>query len=381
MNQQFADHNDSWRYVKYQSGDVGTFKAHGRYDIYVDHLPMYVRVDLHSNYYPWYDSDVVNDMLGDFSLDRLSTWGPRVVFDSRTAGTMDQIQLVDLGANGLAVIGTAEPGDWAVDPDISGPRVVWTEFHYEASRTRAVWRVRARNLDSGEIRTIASGTDSSSAGSAWPALTRIDGDLVAYGAPARRAGHPNAWSILVRSLTSGQVVRTIEIDRKLVGFDLADGNVAYIEGTRDEAGNFTYDTRLMISTVSHPEPVQVDRDVYAVAAGGNRFAWEQDRVAGQDQSPMPETPVILTATVSQPTPVQVSVMTQGPPPPEGFGRPRLGGLYPSVANDLVAWQDAQTDGTWAGQLYRVVVWDASSGQAHQIDPRRTRGLSGSRAAG
>ena len=124
----------------------------------------------------------------------------------------------------------------------------------------------------------------------------------------------------------------------------------------------------MISTASQPEPVAVDTDAYAVAAGGDRFAWVRDEGAGAAQDPRPVTPVVMTATFINPTPMKASVLTQGPPPPQGTGRPILGAQYPSASTDIVAWQDIQTDGTWAGETDRVAVWDSQTGVASQIEP-------------
>jgi hypothetical protein len=55
MNNKFEDRNDNWRYVSYRAGSLAVFTSHGKFDVYYG-LPMYVRVDLHSNNYPWFDS-------------------------------------------------------------------------------------------------------------------------------------------------------------------------------------------------------------------------------------------------------------------------------------------------------------------------------------
>ena len=308
--------------------------------------------------------------LGDFYLDRMSSWGARVVFNGLSSGLRDRVFLVDLTKGTLEVIARAPSGDEVFMPDIAGDWVVWTEYRYKGpDQAESEWRLQALNLASGAKRLVASGSNSLVAGgTAAPAVGRVDGDLVAYAIEAPRSEDPHGWAIVIQSLTSGEVVRTVPTDLEPFLFDLAGGDLVYSEGARNGNPGFFYNTKLRISTVAHREPVVVDTDAYTVAAGGDRLAWVRDRGAGAAQDPRPVSPVVMTATFSDPTPIQASVLTQGPPPPEGTGRPILGAQFPSAAGNIVAWQDIQTDGTWAGEIDRVAVWDSTTGVASQIEP-------------
>jgi hypothetical protein len=320
----------------------------------------------------------LDDELGeDLRIYEVETWGPRVVFNVANPDRARNLYLVDLVAQSLSVVATAPPSEERVwFPDISGDWVVWTEYHYEnpgeEQRGPSHWRVLAKRLtgESSE-EVIANGTHKrlvGLAGGAAPAVARVDGDLIAYAVEAPRPQHADAWSIVVKSLVDGSVVRRIETDRDLYRFELAGGNVVYTEGTTDETLDFKYNTRLMISTVAQPEPSEVGRHAYEVTASGDRFAWVWDEEAGELGSPRPITPVIMTATFGEPTGVQASVLTQGPPPPEGLGAPLLGGLFPGASDEVVAWHDRQTDGTWDGELRRVAMFDPRTGRSYQIEP-------------
>ena len=308
----------------------------------------------------------------DLAIHRLASWGPIVVFDAFNNELARNLYLVDLTQPAVHIIARAAAGDVSWTPDISGHWVVWTEYQFDhpgqGSQGSSHWKILALDLDSGTTTVVATGVHNRlTAGSAAPALARVDGDLVAYGVQDPRAGAPLGWSIIVKSLVTGDTIRTIDTDLDLYDFDISDGNVVYSEGKTDPDLDFKYDTRLMISTPSDATPLVIAQDAFEVAAGHARFAWDSDAAADADRSPLPEQPVVMTATFQVPSQIQTSVLTHGPPPPPDWGSPLLGALFPSTDGDYVGWQDRQTDGTWSGEVRRVGIWSASRGVAYELD--------------
>jgi hypothetical protein len=317
---------------------------------------------------------VLDGELGvDFQIHRYSGWGPRVVFDALSEKDAPNLYLADLERGTLEVAASVTKAQWEVwEPDISADWIVWTQYRYDhpASHSGALsFQVEAKNLASSTAHEVTSGVHVRlEGGQAIPPLIRVDGDQVVYAVEHTRPGHPLGWRIMLQSLTSGDVERTFDTDLDLYQLDLSEGNVLYSEGQADLEASYKYGLRLMLSTADHPDPVQIAHDAYDLSISGDRFAWMSDPQAAE--SPMPVRPVIMTATVSDPTPRQVSVTTTAPAsPPPGWGRPRLGGMFPATGGGLVAWQDRQTDGlTWDGQLDRLPLWDSRSGVGYQLEP-------------
>ena len=92
---------------------------------------------------------------------------------------------------------------------------------------------------------------------------------------SRASDAPHATTIVVKSLTSGDTVRTIKSDVIVDDLDLSAGNVAYIEG-KANAGD-PYDpvdpTWLMLSTVDQPTPVRIADNVDGLSFSDGRLAW------------------------------------------------------------------------------------------------------------
>jgi hypothetical protein len=308
-----------------------------------------------------------------FVLHRYAGWGARVVFDGQHLSQAHSIYLADLSDGSLEVFATASDDGRAWTPDISGDRVVWVELRYadKVDETgEATWRLMVKDIVSGEVRQLQSGVHHRlEGGLAVPPLIKIDGDRVAYAVENTRPGHPLAWRVTLLSLTSGNVERAFDTDLDLFDLDLSGTDICYSEGDAELEVGFKFNTRLMLSTAEHPEPVEIDRDAYDVAISGGRLAWIEDRAAGSQGSPQPIAPVAMTATVSDLVPQQISKMSQalGSPSP-GSSLPLMAAYYPAVGDDLVAWRERQSDGTEMGYLYRLIAWDGSRGAAYQLEP-------------
>jgi hypothetical protein len=320
---------------------------------------------------------VLDDQLGEaFSIHRYSAWGPKVVFDALDDENQHNLYLADLETGSLEVAASVTDRGWEIwEPDISEDWVVWTEYRYDDPANFAgelTFRLKAKSLaDARTTVELSSGTQTRIEGAgAIPPVIRVDGDQAAYAVEHTRAGHLLGWRVTLVSLVSGEVERTFDTDLDLYKMDLSEGNIAFTEGEADLDVSYKYGLRLMLSTPDHPRPTEVARDAYEVAISGDRLAWESDPEGGRAKSPMPVRPVIMSATVADPTPRQVSVTTEAPAsPPPGWGPPRFGGMYPAVGDGLVAWQDWQTDRkTWDGQLERLPLWDSRTGVAYQVEP-------------
>jgi hypothetical protein len=318
----------------------------------------------------------LDDQLGEpFRLHRYSGWGSRVVFDSFNDEYNQNLYLADLESGRLEVLASVGQPSWEIwEPDIYRDWVVWTEYRYDdpanyAGRLR--FRLMARNLADDTSLQLASGVHARLEGAgAIPPVIRVDGKYVAYAVEHSRPGHPLGWRVRLQSLASSEIERTFDTDLDLYKLDLSEGNILYSEGQVDLEISYKYGLRLMLSTSQHPRPIEIARDAYDVAISGERFAWTSDPEAGSERSPMPIRPVTMTATVSDPTPQRVSVITSAPEsPPPDWGSPRFGGMFPAVGDGLVAWQDKQTDGqSWDGRLTRLPIWDSRTGVAYQLEP-------------
>ena len=301
---------------------------------------------------------------------RLAQSGSLVVLDEVGYGDVTgklgrSIFLVDLATGSESVIATAANGDAAWMPDISGQRVIWLELRYQGRFTFTggiTWRLMGLDLATKTVHEIDHGVDHRLEGpSAVPPTIQADGDTVAYSVEDPGPGRPFGWKIVLRSWTTGRIVRTIQTARSIHSLALDGGNVAYSEGLVDTTLSFKYSTRLMLSTAAHPAPREVAPDAFEVAMDGGRLAWTDDRTASQGRIGTAEDPRTYTASIGDLTPVPVSALPDL--------KVERGASYPAVSGDEVAWVDNQfTPSHPDAQVTHVVVWNAASATAFQVEP-------------
>jgi hypothetical protein len=301
---------------------------------------------------------------------RLAQSGPLVVLDEVGYGDVTgklgrSIFLVDLATGTQSVIATAADGDAAWMPDVSGQRVVWLELRYQGRFTftgAITWRLMGLDLATKAVHEIDHGVDRRLEGpSAVPPTIQVDGDTVAYSVEDPGPGRPFGWKIVLRSWTTGRVVRTIPTARSIYSLALDGGDVAYSEGLVDTTLSFKYSTRLMLSTPAHPAPEEVAPDAFEVAMDSGRLAWTDDRTASQGRIGAAEDPRTYTASTNDLSPVPISA-----PPDLKIER---GASYPAVSGDEVAWVDNQdTPSHPDPKVTHVVVWNAASATAVQVEP-------------
>jgi len=305
-----------------------------------------------------------------YQAHRLAQSGPLVVFDEVGYGDVTgklgrSIFLVDLATGTESIIATAADGDAAWMPDISGQRVIWLELRYQGRFTftgAITWRLMGLDLATKTVHEIDHGVNRRLEGpSAVSPTIQVDGDTVAYSVEDPGPGRPFGWKLILRSWTTGRIVRTIPTSRSIYSLALDNGNVAYSEGLVDTPLSFKYSTRLMLSTTTHPTPQEVAPDAFEVAMDGGRLTWTNDRTASQDRIGTAEHPRTYTASTKDLTPVPISA-----PPDLKIER---GASYPAVSGDEVAWIDNQdTPSHPDPKVTHVVVWNATSATAVQVEP-------------
>jgi len=159
-------------------------------------------------------------------------------------------------------------------------------------------------------------------------LFATDGFRVAIAQEAPREGHPQAWQITLMNTVSGASVRTIDTDEDVTSLGVSGDNIAYTEGTYDSDQQPYWDinTRLMLSTASHPDSVEIAADAYDVSYEADRLAWVNDPSSSRQSDSAPG-PSFMTATTSDLTPQLLGA------------DPGLPLRPPFAAGDGVAWVD------------------------------------------
>src|SRR3981189_1113942 len=91
--------------------------------------------------------------------------------------------MVDLGDGPFQQLAKTEGRDAAWTPDISGPRVAWSEWHYAdlaGLRGELTWKIVSLDLRTGVETTVMSGVNKRlQAGAAAPPIVKVDGNSLA----------------------------------------------------------------------------------------------------------------------------------------------------------------------------------------------------------
>lgn len=315
---------------------------------------------------------------------RMRSDGPFAVLDELgppSSGHGQGIWLVDLTAGTARVIATASGSDVAWAPDISGRRIVWTEWHYAnvaAWSGTLAWRVMALDLDAGGPTIVAHGTNArldynNGRGGlqAAPPLAQVDGNLIAYTLEDTGPGRPQGWKIVIRSLADGAVERTVPTKQAIYSLALANDSVAWSEGLLDLPGSFTYAARLMVSTPEHPRPREVAKDAFEVLLDSDRLSWIGDPIASQKGIGLAQHPRLFTAVLDD--------LRADPVSAPADGIIEKGAYWPAAGDGFITWADDQDTGPDrhpdpTGD--HLVVWDQRSDQAVQLEPTAGMILSG-----
>jgi hypothetical protein len=189
--------------------------------------------------------------------------------------------------------------------------------------------------DGGATNVVATGTNVRGGGEcdwiAGPGLA-LSGDRVAWTAEAARTGHPDATTLTVRSLTSGETVRTLSFDGTITGITLDGQALLYGEMPPDGMAG-----HVMFAADDAQEPA-VLRVAANGAIGGGRIAWASDT---GDGSVWTAAEGSIGSAVRLAAPVDPAFISQGANPIV-------------VEGDVVAWIAEGVLGDTG--TTRVVVW-------------------------
>ena len=173
----------------------------------------------------------------------------------------------------------------------------------------------------------------------------IDGDLLAYTVESPQPGHPQANAIVVHNLATGADVTRIQTAESMWALDLSGDNVIYSEGIQDQDG-FYPNTRVMLA-IGGANPIEIAKNGYEVAIDGQRLVWAQDKA--NTVSPFEDDQTVVTATISNLQPVQLSRQSTASQVYQGY--------WPAAGEGLVSWHDMPV-GAPGDELE---IWDPQSG--------------------
>lgn len=302
-----------------------------------------------------------------FQPHSISSFGPLAVMDEVGYGDATRllgraIWVADLANGTFSQVATAANGDAAWTPDINDRYIVWSEIHFKDDPVnltgRQDWKIKAMDRQSGRSWTVAAGEQARLEGGAAPWVQfKISGDLIAYGIESDAVQGSLRWTITLRSLTDPKPLRLIHTERSLYDLALAGTTVAYSEGLVDQAASFKYQTRLMISTAAHPDPVVFAPDAFEIAIDGDRLTWINDWVANQLHLGLPARPQMVTATLSNPADIE---KISGLPDEHPIKRV----VWPTAGDGISAWAELQDDFVLGPNV--LVAWSVARRESIQI---------------
>ena len=260
-------------------------------------------------------------------------------------GIGQTVWLINLATGERRPLNKVQQGVDTLGPRIDGNDVVWSANHTRNDGA-VTWQVVHYDLSSGTTSVVADGVNRRREdGSPSVPLTAVQGGQIAYTVESATADWPYGWKIVVRSLADGAVVREIQTRYSVWYMVIDNGNVLYSEVPPEENGGGA--GGLMLSTVDHPEPVQVADNGSDMSIDGTRIVW-----SGVDDLVV-NAPVVneavYTATLDDLNPVRLSQPVQG-----------YGGRFPAAGDGLVTWSEPDT--AWDD----LFVWDSRTNQTYQI---------------
>ena len=209
------------------------------------------------------------------------------------------------------------------------------------------WTVFVRDLDSGVDSQVAAGTNTDyEYCMAFFAFIAVDGDLVAYAIEDHERASKNATTIVVRSLSSGEIVRTIDTDLYVEAVDISGEDVAFIAGILPDHPYGDLDSpRLGVSVADAPAISWIARDQYV-----DNFSFANGRLAWLGYPG--DTGQIWTADVNDLQPVALAGDNGG-----SLSEPYSAGEY-------VTW----VDGSGINPGTRINIWSQDDSSVHRVVP-------------
>ena len=206
--------------------------------------------------------------------------GPRVAYTTKDGLGL---QVADLTTGAITNIATTTGNDRILWVALSSDEVAWVAGKYAGNRDLApcaqqgalTWRVLTRNLITGEQRSLDEGTNTVVGGcAAFVPPVAVDGDQIAYVVEDPTPSSDIATKIVVKSISTGAVVREIKSDVLVGDLDMSGGTVAYVEGTpTDDPYAWLDSTALKASPANDQAPKLIALDLDDMTFAGGRAAW------------------------------------------------------------------------------------------------------------
>jgi hypothetical protein len=279
-----------------------------------------------------------------FGLDELANWGPVVWFADVN---YPQLFRMDLSTGDRVVVADAGRNGNIADVATNGTDLVWGEFTPRVG-AHGRWRVQRSALDSGPTHLVDEVLEPRGGLAAAEMAIDVEGDFLAYVVPRPTPDAPLANEIVLRRLSTGEVVRRVPTELMVYDVAVGEGVVLYSEGLMnlESYGEF-YDTRLMLSSDARPTPRFLFNHSYEIDIAGQRVVW-QDYPDNLASGPV-TAQVVISATLPDLEPVRLSLP---------YDIPGVGGSFLSTAGEgFVAWSQGG-EGTFG-----LTVWRESTGTA------------------
>ncbi|HTC85995.1 MAG TPA: hypothetical protein VK656_04795 [Candidatus Acidoferrum sp.] len=295
------------------------------------------------------------------SVDAWTALGSRVFsFDGPKQTSARRISMTDLATGTSTFIAKTHAGHMVEAEAATTDRIVWLETwrDHPGPPTTAVpgcvdvgkplrWQIYAAEIATGVESVVAAGTDVRTAVGGECAdvdrpLLAADGDRVAYTLEEPSKAHPLANQIVVRSLTDGVSIRTIDTAGLAEDLRISGQVVAYRDNVPPDPSVDTvdpFDGRLMLALSDGQAPTRVDDHTSDVGLSAGRIAWT--RTDANDGS-------VWTEPLSASAPTKLTLV-----PVPGFKPDTATEI--SVADDAVAWTSNGTDDQDVG-ISRPAIW-------------------------
>ena len=195
--------------------------------------------------------------------------------------------LTDLATGSVtSVIAHVRGHQEVLSVDLSGNHLVWAtgawaSYHPGVAPCSVggaiTWTVWARDLETDTDAEIATGknTDTESCAAYFPDIA-VDGDLVAYAVEDHERASKEATTLVIQSLVTGEIVRTVDTDLYIEDLDLSGADVAFIAGTlSDDPYSDIESPRLGVSLADSPAISWIAKNQYvdSLSFANGRLAW------------------------------------------------------------------------------------------------------------
>ncbi|HEY5436555.1 MAG TPA: hypothetical protein VIK13_15095 [Candidatus Limnocylindrales bacterium] len=281
------------------------------------------------------------------------------------------IRMVNVTTGTSTRVASLPPGHQPTSLTVVGDRVVWVESWYAHPQTGTgtggnpnlgqplLWQINSVSVTTGTRSVIASGSNTripvgGEAAGPLPPVLAADGDRVAYTLDRAGRQDTDASAIIVRSLSSGAVLRRVDADGYvaqvgLIGQRLFFRQAFGIAGT--SASVFPFDASLMLARSDGEAPRLIDTHVSHAAMDAQTLVWSHEDA----------TDASIWAT---PLSTEVPFRVEGPPLIVAPGQPGPTSdlAVGSGAVGWIVWYPG-ADGSWTSAL---VVWRAGDTEGRMI---------------